>query len=177
LVARRTLLRIDHGKKGSTMKARLVAGMAFAALLVACGGGGGGGGGGTCMNIAGIYNGTEAIGTNSCGISPHTISPSATLTFSQADGKCDFTMTNSLVPGVTYSGTIDSSNDITWTSSPASYAENGGYTTITSVSVTATAEAAPAVASLDGSFHWAWAHTEGGATVCTGTTTLTSYVQ
>ncbi len=145
---------------------------------VSGGGVGGGGGGGSCVNIAGTYAGVESISTNSCRITPHVVSPSPTLTFVQVAGSCRFTMTNSFFANVSYAGSIDpKTNTASWTPTPAAYSENNGYTSITKVSVKITPAAASTPTTLDGSFAWSWARSQGGATVCSGSTTLAGYAR
>jgi hypothetical protein len=104
--------------------------------------------------------------------------PSAILTITQAAGSCSFTMTNSLTSDVVYPGTIDpTTNTMTWNSSPFTYAYYGGYVRIAKVDMQITPKPAPQVASLDGSFDWAFGYTQFGMEICSGTTSLTGYVQ
>jgi hypothetical protein len=154
-----------------------IAVFACAAFAIACGGSSGGGGTTTCPNIAGVYTGAEAFSVNTC-TSTGPISPAATLTFVQASGSCDFTMTSSLLPGVTYPGTIDAArNTMTWTSTPKPYAQSSGWVTLGTVAFTITPAVAPATPTLNGSFEWSWASTQTGAAHCHGTTTFTNYAQ
>lgn len=128
-----------------------------------------------CPNLAGEYHGTEALGENTCRLTPHVFSPSPTLTITQDGDACAFTLANSAQSDVAYDGRIDAdARTLSWTTDPASYSDVGGYTTVTSVSLSYTLDDS-GVATLDGDFAWSWSRTSGGAAVCTGTTTFTGY--
>jgi hypothetical protein len=152
------------------------------------GSGGASAGGGGCVTIAGTYTGSEAITATKditvggCqGISTGPVVPSAILTITQAAGSCSFTMTNSLASGVEFSGTIDpTTNKMTWqesSSNAPTWPYYGGYLSRGTVDMQITPKAAPQVASLDGSFYWAFSYSQYGMEVCSGTTSLTGYVQ
>jgi hypothetical protein len=129
-----------------------------------------------CVNIAGVYAGTESdAGHTTCSASFDNLA--VQLTFAQTPATaCAFTMTNGLVPGVTYYGTI-SGNSLTWYSSPTPHAGSGGYVTLTAVNVTFTPAQGSSPASIGGSFGWTWARSATASAFCSGTTTFSNLVR
>jgi hypothetical protein len=122
--------------------------------LLACGGGGGGGGDApaTPANVAGTWNVTETSTSNNCG---EPVDPPYSITIAQSGSNLTVT-----TPSGVFTGSI-SGNTVRWT---GSYPEDGGTTTITSLSATVSGN------SFSGSSSWSWA---GPGSPCSGSTNFT----
>ena len=123
--------------------------------LLACGGGGGGGGGeppAPPANVAGTWNVTETSTSNNCG---DAVDPPYSITIAQSGSNLTVT-----TPSGTFTGSI-SGNTVRWT---GSYPEDGGTTTITSLTATVSGN------SFSGSSTWTWA---GPGSPCSGSTNFT----
>jgi hypothetical protein len=126
-------------------------------VLAACGGGGGGTVS-TCVDASGTWAITETGKPNDCGA---TTDPTYDLVVTQASGSCSITVTDP--SSNVFNGTV-TNNTLKWS---GSYPEDGGWTTITSMTATMDGN------SLGGSANWTWSETHGGATACSGSTTFT----
>jgi hypothetical protein len=106
------------------------------------------------------------VGTEDVAVTAGTCSQytglSVTLTIEQASDSCAFTMTNSRVAGITFSGTVRGSA-VSWTAAP--YAYLGGTLTLGAVG----GALSDGGQNLSGSFRWTLG---GSATPCQGTTTF-----
>jgi hypothetical protein len=124
--------------------------------LLACGGGGGGGGGGDTpvapANVAGTWNVTETSTSNNCGDPGD---PPYSITIAQSGSNLTVT-----TPSGVFTGSI-SGNTVRWT---GSYPDDGGTTTITSLTATVSGD------SFSGSSSWTWA---GPGGPCSGSTNFT----
>jgi len=130
-------------------------------IFTACGGGGGGGGGpvpsSTCVDVAGTWTTTEQVNATACG--QGTFIEHLTYTITQSG--CTITV----VPQGTnlqFSGNVNG-NQMGWS---GSYPEEGGTTTINSLTVTISADGN----SFSGSASWTWSD---GRSSCSGTTQST----
>lgn len=141
--------------------------VAAAAMLLAaaCGGGGDGvvdAGSGSCASLGtGRWVGTESVAITAGSCSPYS-GLAVTFTVTQAPGSCAFTMTNSRVAGITFSGTVRGSA-VSWTAAP--YAYLGGTLTLGAVA----GALSDGGQTLAGTFRWTLS---GSASPCAGTTTF-----
>ena len=116
----------------------------------------------SCINVGmAAYSGTEDVAVLS-GSCPSSTGVGVVFNIVQASGSCAFTLVNSRVSGVTFSGTASSDSTITWT---GSYPYSTGTVTITGVS----AALSDSLRTLKG--YWTWTYS--GNTQCTGKTTFT----
>lgn len=132
-------------------------------LFLACGGGGGGGdsGGGkapqtSCANVAGTWNTTEQVNATACGEGTYTES----LTYNVSQDGCNITVAPQGT-NLIFNGTVNG-NQISWS---GSYPEEGGTTTITSLTLTLSSDGN----TFSGSNSWTWSD---GASRCSGTTNV-----
>ncbi len=154
------------------------------ALGVGCGGSSSGGGGGdvggdgaigndtssACANISGTWTASEQVlvGDTTCSSAITGIVTNPSFQITQPAGSCDFTLTNSLLPKLSYAGTVSATNAVSWTTTPAGYSEYGGTTTVTAVNVTLSADQK----TMAGSF--TWTHVS-ALSNCNGTTTFSDF--
>ena len=129
-------------------------------LASSCGGGGGGGGSSQPVQpagVAGTWRIHEEINRAACGKPPTTDDYSVNVIQNGAS----ITVTNS-ANNIFY-GTVDG-NKVSWN---GTLYNGDGYVTITSMDLTASGD------SLTGSVKWDFSNTNGGTTVCSGTTAIT----
>lgn len=134
----------------------------FILMISACGGGGGGGGSepaltSTCADVAGTWTTTEQVNATACGEGTFT----EHLTYTITQNGCTITV----VPQGTnlkFTGNVNG-NKMGWS---GSYPEEGGTTTINSLTVTISADGN----SFSGSASWTWSD---GRSSCSGTTQST----
>jgi hypothetical protein len=125
--------------------------------LLACGGGGGGNNDPaptTPANVAGSWTVTETSTSNNCG---DLVDPAYSITITQNGGNLSVS-----TPVGVFTGTINGST-VGWT---GSYPEDGGTTTITSM----TATVASSGNTFSGTSNWSWS---GPGGPCSGSTTFT----
>jgi hypothetical protein len=149
------------------MISRLLTAVACSLCLAACGGGGDSGD--ECPSLAGEYSVTTEIVSTTCALGLHTITQPITYTFAQAAPSCDFTMTNSVYPGSTYTGhftVAGSEAKVTWDSVDPTPSAAGHDLTYTGEDLAITL----ATSALAGTFDWhSAAGCDGTTNVCSGT--------
>ena len=110
----------------------------------------------TCANVAGTWNTVEQVDGTACGEGNFT----ENNTYNVAQNGCNLTVTDG--SGNTFTGSING-NSGTWS---GSFPEDGGTTTINSLSLTVSADGN----SFSGSSSWTWVGTNSS---CSGTTNST----
>jgi len=126
-----------------------------------------------CAPISGVYAGHETdVGHTTC---LNTVDTDGQLTITQSPStSCSFTVTNNLVGGITYYGTI-SGDTLSWLPYPNPYSYGGGFLDVTGVNVTFTPAQGSTPAALAGDFEWYWATCATCSAHCTGTTSLQNF--
>jgi hypothetical protein len=137
---------------------RRIAGVLLALAVAACGGGGGGGGGsgggaagGPPASVGGNWTVTEASTSNTCG---DPVNPPYQITIAQNGSSITVT-----TPAGTFAGSLNG-QVLNWS---GSYPDNGGTTTINSLTATVSGS------TFSGTSSWTWTD---GTKTCGGTTTF-----
>lgn len=153
-------------RKGTSVMARVLAGIACSVFVVACGGTSSSSPAESCPNFAGTYSVTTEIVSTNCPVGLHVVT-GATWTVLQTAPSCSFTMTNSVYPGSQYTGTFSMEGTqakVTWTSVSPTPTVAGYALTYASEDLTISPAVAPATSTISGSFAW------NNAYPCTGST-------
>jgi hypothetical protein len=162
------------GRKANMTQTRLLAAITSSLCLIACGSSTSDGpktsaSGDNCPSLAGAYSLTTEIVSTTCSVGLHAITEPASYTFTQAAPSCNFTMTNSIYAGSTYTGHFameGSQAKVIWDSVAPAPSVAGYALTYTGEDLTITPAAAPATSTIVGSFTWQ------SAAACDGTTNV-----